>query len=1614
MAAGGEIKVVLTLDDSGFSVKTRKAQDLTEALEQRFKSAAKSSKSVEAEIGNLGKKLESTSVGIGELNRSLGGFKDAFEGIRASMRETALQIGTFAKSLNAISDTKVGRAISSTAKEVNKLKEALSSLKPSLKEAVDGQKAFGDATERSARQARLANQQAVLSNEERLKSEIDTNRQLMSEKRAFATQMSNQARKLRDEEEKHRRMAAEAERRYGPIPSKYIVEEHTARADVYANNAALLERQIEGTKQYISELNRLNVAKREELNIEQENIAKFAAEDEARRAAMRDLQSAGNSRIAMARRVGKVEREEISQTTDMLKGMAALWGAAKIDGALKSSVTRAGDYQRNVTLLDGLNLPKDQRNHILNQSTRIASQLGFVDRADALRSYRGAIGIIGSDNPAIIDKSLPTALKAARSVAFAAGDMSSEAINNNLLNIVGFAKSRGQLSAEGIINNANLLQKIAIATGGKMTLADMEMIAKRNLGGMPYVTNEGFAKEVALAEELKTSGHNGGGGGNSGAGVSLLGSSMAMIQKMMEGGLKTKEAALTMERMGVLNADTFDPKRAGSRIAALRQAGLTMGDMSMADPVAAIQKFVEASMAYMTNAKNKKHYFGTKDINNQEARSLAMARLATEMGFSKNVVTWLENVANPDVFKNSQHLSKQMLNAKGADAQNAAINQTYVGNVQNFNKALHDLQIEMGEKVLPLVTEFIHGLTDVVKVASDFAKNHPIVSEMTMIGGAVGSAILAFKGFKSMFGIVGDVRTIMRSLTGVTQGVGEAAVESGASFKSFGASIRANALAAMIQFNGVGGISGTIGGFRRLGSIVADTGKALARLALYAPQFLAAWDIGYAIGTMIEGWLDKIKVGTHRITDELGRTLQVIGNSVANTFSNQASELRRNYQFGVDSQNSGFGNGSLNSAMSQVAEYANSPDPKTRAMAQQIIKDEAHRQMLLHPHLHAQAGGKGAPHQAPSSHPGLNGTPYTGDAGDAGTKKGKRAPEDLFVQAFGNLQNRLLTLNEQVAQMNGTADPLATAKQYVATQFNNGQYDVGHNALTRERFLKHGYRFDNATQQYFGPGNKQVTAYDAIDWKKKVGGHSLGDMAHSRAQLEQEKQAYQGIDFAIRRAAAAKEKLREVTLAATLGYTKESQAMQALRMDYARQEATNPALLKNKNYLALKQKALLDEALAEAQSGAAGLNGHFANLSKIAASFKIATPQIAQRDTNGQMLNLQAREQRIAGSHLAMIRKAMLEGKISRQENTLVAHTAGGGKVSVDLSALKAMQLSKAQVTQLQEKVTNLTDMMSTVAPHSAEWNKLSQQRDTYKGYLSDNALVGAIIGKQKALTPLQKTTAGWQDVHANLQSQSVQWANDFLGAIEQGVSTGHFRDSLRSAFASVLTSVRNDIIQKLLAQPIETFVSKLAGTAETGIGKLFSGGSGSAARSAGSSLWSGISSIASTGMNWLSTHFGNGGASAPAAGSSVASNPSFWSWVGTLFADGGVMTPYGQMELRKYANGGVANSPQLAVFGEGSMNEAYVPLPDGRSIPVTMTASGNGGKSQSSQSQSSQGGQNVTISIVVNSGSSTPQTSASGDTTGAWGAMAKKVQQVVQNELVQQQRPGGMLYQGK
>jgi hypothetical protein len=126
---------------------------------------------------------------------------------------------------------------------------------------------------------------------------------------------------------------------------------------------------------------------------------------------------------------------------------------------------------------------------------------------------------------------------------------------------------------------------------------------------------------------------------------------------------------------------------------------------------------------------------------------------------------------------------------------------------------------------------------------------------------------------------------------------------------------------------------------------------------------------------------------------------------------------------------------------------------------------------------------------------------------------------------------------------------------------------------------------------------------------------------------------------------------------------------------------------------------------------------------------------------------------------------------------------------------------------------------------------------------------------------------------------------------------------------------------------------------------------------------------------------------------------------IGKLFGfeNGGIMSSMGSLPLNKYANGGIAATPQLALFGEGRMNEAFVPLPDGRSIPVSMKSPIGAGNNVSNQANQ--------VTVHVNPTTGTSSTNASGNDPTMMQQLGASIGAKIREELMFQKRPGGLLY---
>lgn len=182
-------------------------------------------------------------------------------------------------------------------------------------------------------------------------------------------------------------------------------------------------------------------------------------------------------------------------------------------------------------------------------------------------------------------------------------------------------------------------------------------------------------------------------------------------------------------------------------------------------------------------------------------------------------------------------------------------------------------------------------------------------------------------------------------------------------------------------------------------------------------------------------------------------------------------------------------------------------------------------------------------------------------------------------------------------------------------------------------------------------------------------------------------------------------------------------------------------------------------------------------------------------------------------------------------------------------------------------------------------------------------------------------------------------------GNFQNGVGTGAFPADQVVSFRTALTDATSATsgFASGLGDAARTATSSLGGaTGQLGGASSEFGGAASEAAQAATSFSTGLGSAFENILGGLGEAFGGigKGLSGLFAGFSGGGG-TVGATVGASFAMGGIMTSRGPLPLRAYSAGGVANTPQLALYGEGKMPEAYVPLPDGRTIPVSMRVSG-------------------------------------------------------------------------
>jgi hypothetical protein len=246
---------------------------------------------------------------------------------------------------------------------------------------------------------------------------------------------------------------------------------------------------------------------------------------------------------------------------------------------------------------------------------------------------------------------------------------------------------------------------------------------------------------------------------------------------------------------------------------------------------------------------------------------------------------------------------------------------------------------------------------------------------------------------------------------------------------------------------------------------------------------------------------------------------------------------------------------------------------------------------------------------------------------------------------------------------------------------------------------------------------------------------------------------------------------------------------------------------------------------------------------------------------------------------------------------------------------------------ELRGKIHDTAQAYAALTKRQEEQRRLRENLDLARGTVNDT-LSGGI-----------RAIAHRQDVGAALE-QSMSSAMDRL----IDAQTSRFTESLLGQTGSTNGGFLGDLLglgkDRTTAQmDVNAGVVNVNGGVAGGV----PGAAPNSAGAGGGGLLGAISSLFGGGSLPTVAQGGMGPDMPAAMATSSGGGGGLLSSIGSLFsfADGGVMTSGGELPLHRNSTGGVATSPQIALFGEGRHPEAFIPMVDPAGIHVRLDPAG-------------------------------------------------------------------------
>ncbi|MCE3608077.1 hypothetical protein LXA47_31395 [Massilia sp. P8910] len=385
-----------------------------------------------------------------------------------------------------------------------------------------------------------------------------------------------------------------------------------------------------------------------------------------------------------------------------IRGVGELWAAAKIGQGLEKSVETASEMQNAETRVRNIGGPEVQA-LVRDAVAKARKELPEMKRTDLTAMALDVYAATGHK------ESIADLAELAKSVyVMKKSDASGSFGEQSTLNTFKALELRGSmLDPKRRDDDMEQMMKASIATQGRIGPDQFFMFLKTLKTGESQAFDKSFfPMATALMEEM---------------GASRAATMINAMQRTVSGSQIKKELIPNWKELGLLSKD-----------------GRSMDhyDEFRANPIAFIQK-------YVLPALEKK---GVDTTNESE-----IAKASTKLFGNQNGQDGLyASIARMEQLKKQAELIESV---SGKEAAYNEITKNASAGLERFKSAMDELGQKIGAVVLPVLSEFLEFMVKIVDFFSGAAED-PVVAWGLTITGVFASAVLALKGFLSVFGFL--------------------------------------------------------------------------------------------------------------------------------------------------------------------------------------------------------------------------------------------------------------------------------------------------------------------------------------------------------------------------------------------------------------------------------------------------------------------------------------------------------------------------------------------------------------------------------------------------------------------------------------------------------------------------------------------------------------------------------------------------------------------------------------------------------------------------------------------------------------------------------------------